>query len=87
MSLRTVLAQKYIEHIQGTKEDELIKMAIGTQEPKSKDYLLGAERMTIKVIAQLQDIHASDGVLMLWSQVLARISYEIEQMETFAGKE
>lgn len=87
MSERSELANQYIKHVQGQRADKLIKFMIGANEPKSLDYYLGAEKITIGTIKQLQQISAPESVMFVWCQILSSISYEIERISAFEGKE
>lgn len=84
---RIELSERYIKHIRGTQIDDLLKTIVKINDETTLEYLLGAEQMTLKTFTQLQDIHASEYILGVWSQILAIISFEIEQRTQFKGNE
>lgn len=60
---RTELAERYIKQIKGTQVDDLLKTIVNINDETTLEYLLGAERMTLKTCIQLQDIYTSETIL------------------------
>lgn len=87
MSERTVLAEQYLKHIHGTPREDYIKQIVKSDESTDLKYFLGAEQMTLKAMTQLTELKAPPNIMLVWSQILAYISYEIERLTAFKGSE
>lgn len=76
---RKELAIIYEREVKGKKQEKKLEESIDNGSEKPLDYYLGAEKMTMLVLAQLEqmDVPITSPRTLVWSHILAYISHKI----------